>query len=422
MNLKKRHIQERLKTLAQHFKVILVTGSRQVGKSTLLTEEFPHIPLITFDPHQNIHGALENPDLFLKTHPAPLILDEVQYAPQLLSSIKRKVDQSPAMGQYFLTGSHHIGLMKGVVEGLTGRVCILDLERMTVFEDARTVNFEGDNQNPPSWLEVYLEKPSDLVMHFAGLAGASGAAETIWRGGLPVALDKPSTILHEYLSSYITSYIEKDVLYIDPTAAHPSFSKFLGSMAARTAQEVHVEDMLSALGIKRPTFEQWKHILRKTYQWRELPPYTGNALKRLVKRGKGHFADTGLASHLLGLGSPQTLAVNPAIGALFESLCVSTIFGMMSSMYARPKVYHWRTYAGAEVDIVLEINGKLYPIEAKYGTRLSKHDARGITAFRQTYGDQVEHGLILYPGEYVYALSEHVTVLPFNAVMKRRST
>lgn len=420
MNLKTRHLQARLKTLGQHFKVILVTGSRQVGKSTLLKETFPHLPVITFDAHQDIYGAMENPDLFLKLNPAPLILDEVQYIPQLLASIKRKVDESPAMGQYFLTGSHHIGLMKGVVEGLTGRIGIIDLERMTVFEDNQSVRFEDEHQNPPTWLQVYLEQPMALIQNFAGLATPHPLAEIIWRGGLPVAQEKPLIVVSDYLSSYITSYLQRDVLYIDPTAASPLFTKFLGAMTARTAQEIHAEDIMQTIGIKRDTFLQWEHLLQKTYQWRELPAYSGNCLKRLVKRGKGHCTDTGLAAHLQGISSPQALAVSPAVGPLFESLCVSTLFGMMSSLYQRPKVYHWRTYAGAEVDIVLEMNGKLYPIETKFGTTLSKHDTRGITAFRETYGDQVAHGLILYPGDYAYALSEHVTVLPFNALMKRK--
>ncbi len=421
MSYKNRHAEARIRLLAQNFKVLLVTGARQVGKSTILRHIFPELPVVTFDPHEDIHGALASPDLFLKNNPSPLILDEVQYAPTLLSAIKRKVDESPAMGQYFLTGSHHIGLMKAVVEGMTGRVGILDLERMSIFEASESVHFEDIYQDPPSWLEVYLVDPASVARHFNGLADHHTVTDALWRGGLPVALEKRDILVSDYFSSYIRTYLERDVLYADPSAASPIFTRFLGSMAARTAQEINDTDIMGPLGIKRETFTQWEHILRQTYQWKELPPYFGNTLKRIVKRGKGHFADTGLSAYLQGIREPLTLLTHPANGALFESYCVNSIFQMMSGMYNRPMVYHWRTYAGAEVDIVLSMNGKLYPVETKFGTNLSKHDARGITAFRETYGPQVQHGLILYPGDYAYQLSEQVTVLPFNALMKKRS-
>jgi len=421
MPYKNRHAEARLRLLAQNFKVILVTGARQVGKSTILRHLFPDTPIVTFDAHEDIHGAQANPDLFLKNSPCPLILDEIQYAPNLLSAIKRKVDESQAMGQYLLTGSHHIGLMKAVVEGMTGRVGILDLERMSLFEASETISFNDIYQDPPSWLEVYLTGPSSVARNFDGLAASHTVTDALWRGGLPVALEQHNVLVADYFSSYIRTYLERDILYVDPSAASPLFTRFLGSMAARTAQEINETDIMSSLGIKRDTFTKWQHILAQTYQWRELAPYSGNTLKRIVKKGKGHFADSGIAAYLQGIREPLTLLTHPSNGALFESYCVNSIFQMMSGMYSRPMVYHWRTYGGAEVDIVLDINGKLYPIETKFGTSLSKHDARGIMAFRETYGEQVQHGLILYPGNSAYQLSEQVTVLPFNALMKKGS-
>ena len=145
-----------------------------------------------------------------------------------------------------------------------------------------------------------------------------------------------------------------------------------------------------------------------------------NVMNHIVKKGKGYITDTGLAAHLQGIHDWQTLLRHPLSGALFETYCVNEVFQLISGLYRKPKVYHWRKIAGAEVNLILAMNGKLYPIEIKLGTSLTKNDTRGILAFPEAYGDQVQHGLILYPGDHAYMLSEHATALPFNALMKSR--
>jgi predicted AAA+ superfamily ATPase len=420
MDYKNRHIQEKIRLLAQYYKVILVTGARQTGKSTLLKTMFPEMPLFTFDRHLDNHGARANPDYFLKNSPSPIILDEVQYVPELLSTIKRKVDMSDERGQYFLTGSHNLGLIAAATEGMTGRIGIVNLEHMSVFEDAKTVLFKDGKQNPPSWLEVYLEDPASLMKNFAGLSERHSTVETMWRGGYPEALERPDILVPTYFDDYLHMYLERDALYANPSTASPQFMQYFGLMAALTGQESNHEALMKKLGISRAVAQQWNNVLLQTYQWREVKPYSNNLSQRIVKKPKGYITDTGLAAFVQGIRDSLTLLNSPLSGALFETYCVNLVHQLIEGLYKQPVVYHWRKIGGAEVDLVLHMNGKLYPIEIKLGTSLTKHDMRGIMAFREEHGSSVQHGLILYPGDHCYALSEHVTILPFNALMKPR--
>jgi len=418
---KRRHVQEKIKLLAQHYKVILVTGARQTGKSTLLKNLFPEMPLFTFDRHLDNHGARANPDYFLKNSPSPIILDEVQYVPELLSTIKRKVDSSDEKGQYFLTGSHNLGLLSAATEGMTGRIGIINLEHMSIFEDAQTIKFEAGKQNPPSWLEVYLEDPSSLMKNFAGCAGQRTTLETLWRGGYPDVLSRPDELVSTYFSDYLHMYLERDALYANPSTSSPQFMQYFGLMAALTAQEANHDSLMKKLGISRLMTQQWEHVIKQTYQWREVKAYSNNLSQRIVKKSKGYITDTGLAAFMQGVRDPITLFNNPLSGALFETHCVNLMHQLIEPLYRQPVVYHWRKTGGAEVDLILQMNGKLYPIEIKLGTTLTKHDTRGIMAFKEEYGSSVQHGVILYPGDHCYGLSEDVTVLPFNALMKPRA-
>lgn len=413
-----RHIQERILFLSQHFKVILITGARQIGKSTLLKNLFPDIPHIVFDRISDEYGAKENPDLFLNSHPRPLILDEIQYVPELLSCIKKTVDESEAPGQYFLTGSHNLGMLKVAAESMAGRVGIIDLEHFSIFEEAKSFSFANGKQKPPSWLEAYLANPTTLVRNFAGLADLHSPVHTIWRGGFPGLLNKPQEFVSAYFASYIRTYIERDALYADISTGSPQFARFLKIMAVLTAQEINYAHFSRELGLSEKQIQHWEHILKQTYQWREIPPYTTNTLKRVSKRGKGYITDTGLACTLQGINDPLALLGNTQLGPLFETYCANLVFKLISPLSQQPFVYHWRTISGAEVDLVLSMNGKLYPIEIKSSTTLSKNDARGITAFKETFGDIVQHGLILYPGTICYELKPGVTALPFNALIK----
>lgn len=413
-----RHIQDRVQFLSSHFKIILITGARQVGKTTLLRKLFTGIPMVTFDRLTDEYGVKDNPDLFLRTQPTPLLLDEVQYVPELLSAIKRKVDESDRMGQYFLTGSHNLNLLKEAAESMAGRVGIIDLDHVTCFEEGEAFTFSDVGQTPPSWLTCYLEQPDALPQRFAGLLTQRTPLHAVWRGGFPGLLDRPDDLVPNYFESYLRTYVERDALFADPTAAQPGFHRFLKLMAAVTAQEVNYLQFSRELEVARSVVKRWQAVLERTYQWFEVPSYATNMIKRVTKRSKGYFADSGFACYLMGMRSHVTLLSHDRLGPLFETYCMSMIRALLGGMRRRPEVYHWRAASGAEVDIVIAIDGKLYPIEVKVRSHITKHDARGILAFRETYGAAVQHGIILYTGMVCRGVNEHVTALPFNAVMR----
>ncbi|MBU0650670.1 AAA family ATPase, partial [bacterium] len=204
-----RHIEEKLKLAGSHFKVILLLGARQVGKSTLFTHIFPDIKAFVFDPVQDLYGVRKDPDLFLDNFPGPLILDEIQYVPELLPSIKRKVDKSDLPGQYFLTGSQNLSILKSVSESLAGRVGIFVLENMTFHEIKNIVNPEKKEQ---TWLDIYIEDPYKLPDYFEQITLEQDSLfDFLYKGTLPGTLTLPDNMLADYFSSYIQTYIERDV-------------------------------------------------------------------------------------------------------------------------------------------------------------------------------------------------------------------
>ncbi len=173
---KKRHVEERLLRIAKNFKVLYITGARQVGKSTLLAHLFPETPVVVFDPVQDIYGARSDPDQFLDTFPNQTIFDEVQFAPELLPAIKRRVDRRPEKGQYLLTGSQHLGVLRNISESLTGRVGILELENMSLYEA---------HEDSSNWVSVLLENPVLLLEKFKGILPNTHLTRALWRGAFP---------------------------------------------------------------------------------------------------------------------------------------------------------------------------------------------------------------------------------------------
>ena len=412
MRYRTRHAERKLKLLAQHFKAVLVTGARQVGKSTLLSHVFPDVKQVVFDPVQDVYQARSDPDLFLDSFPPPAILDEIQFAPELLSALKRRVDRSEAPGQYFLSGSQNLAVLRSVSESMAGRVGILHLEGMTLDEMLGHGAESG-------WLEHYLTQPDSLCERSVGIRREAGSlTRCLWRGGLPGLLDAPDELVPDFFTSYVQTYVERDVRRMEDVRELADFGRLIGLAGALTGQEINATKLGRDIGVSRNTARHWLDLLTYTYQWREVFPYHGSAVKRIAKRRKGYLSDTGLACWLQRVSSPEALAASPLLGAIFETWVVNAVHHQFVTLAVPPIAYHWRTVGGAEVDIVLERDGRLYPIEVKCKTHLNGHDTRGLRAFRETYGpERVMPGLIVYAGEGCYRVNPHTTALPWNAVV-----
>jgi uncharacterized protein len=405
-----RHAEHKLKRYAQTFKVVLVTGARQVGKSTLLRHVFPDVKNAVFDPVQDLYNARNDPDQFLRTFGTPLLLDEVQYAPEILPAIKRRVDQNDAKGQYVLTGSQNLSVLRNVSESLAGRVGILRLDGLTPAE-------RFGQSDSSSWLLDYLAQPEEFIASLQDVKlihTTDSLTGYLWKGELPGLAELDTQDTPAYLSSYVQTYVERDIRIMGNISDLSQFGYFLRLCGALTGQEIFQSQLGRELGISPKTARHWLDLLVHSYQWLEVPAYAGNAIKKLSAKPKGHLQDSGLACYLNGITSPKSLLSSPRFGSVFESWGVGWIHKQIQRLPLPPRLHHWRTNNGAEVDLVLELDGHLYPIEFKAATNLTKHDTRSIRAFCQTYAN-AKPGIILYGGDEAYALSEVAAAIPWRA-------
>lgn len=406
-----RLLEKQILESAKHFKAILLLGARQVGKSTLLSHLFPDVKSIVFDPVQDIYNARQDPEFFLNSFPTPLILDEVQYVPELLASLKRKIDKNDAKGQYFLTGSQNFSMLRNIAESMAGRVAIFHLENFTPQEILGLGTKEG-------WVPSYLEMPDSFFLNRKTIPIAANfppLVEFLFRGTFPGTCTLPTSQIPRYFNSYVQTYIERDVRVQEDIRQLTEFSRFLGLSAALTAQEINTSQLGREIGITPQTARRWLDLLSFTYQWFEILPYHGNTIKRISGKKKGYFKDSGFACYLQRIESPNGLLVHPKLGAIFETWVINTIHQQFATLEVPPMTYHWRSSGGAEVDLILERNGKLYPIEIKCKTNLTKGDLSGMVAFRNTYKeDLIMPGLIIYAGSEPYKLDINTLAIPWT--------
>lgn len=405
-----RHLAARLLSASEHFKVILLLGARQTGKSTLLRHLLPKSKMIVFDPVQDLYQARKDPDQFLDLFPAPLILDEVQFVPELLSAVKRRVDQQELMGRYFLTGSQNFSVLKSMAESMAGRVAIFHLDPFTPLECVGL----GDRIG---WLNEYLNHPEEFVRApRSSIPNLPPLNEFLFRGTYPRATKLPLTELNTFFLSYIQTYVERDVRLIENIENLTAFGDFLRLSAVATAQEINASQLGRELGLSSQTARKWLDLLLYTYQWVELPPYHGNAIKRLSEKRKGHFKDSGLACHLLRIHSPEALVTSMKMGSLFESWAVNYIQEQLATTEPA-NCYHWRSHGGAEVDLILERDGAFYPIEMKCKSRPNSSDTSSLKAFRETYPKlKIMPGLIIHSGDESYPIDRLTLALSWKAL------
>ena len=405
-----RFLTSRLETLARNFPVVVVSGARQVGNSTFLEHVFgARAERVVFDPVQDIGNARRDPDLFLDNHPAPVILDEIQYVPELVAALKRRVDQKRQPGQFFLTGSQQWHVLRSLAESLAGRAVFLDLEGFCLGEIARA-------EAGSAWLGDWLQDPEGFPGRRRVRLGLDmGAFELVWRGSLPDAVALPLEALPDFWGAYFRTYVERDVRLLAEVSDWHTFGRFVRLAAALSAQEINASQLGRELGITPQTARRWLDLLMATFQWHELPAYAGNAVKRVSGKPKGYFGDTGLACWAQAISTPAALGGHPSWGHLFETCVVSELRKQIALLSPAPRLHHWRSAGGAEVDLLLERDGRFFPVEIKAKTRITRADARGIKAFRESYpGLEVAPGLVIAPCERMERISEHAFAMPWD--------
>jgi len=304
---------------------------------------------------------------------------------------------------------------------MAGRVMIVRLTPMIAYELAERFRMTAQGPSPRHWLEHYLQDPRQVIARFGGVVDDFTATQAIWRGGYPGTIDLADRTLGHFFDSYLETYVSRDIRTQAMADQIEKFRHFVALLAALTGQEINYSELGREITSHRDTAERWLDMVRATYLWRDVPPYVGNTIKRVTRKGKGYFVDTGLACFLLRIIQPIQLLGHPQHGALFETYVGNMLFSILNTLPFQPGIYHWRSSGGGEVDLVLELGNTLYPIEIKGSSSLTKHDARGLRAFRDTYeaGEKkVMAGIIVYAGRDCYWLDDEVLAVPWNALMK----
>ena len=334
------------------FPVVLITGPRQTGKTTLLREEFEGShPYVSLELPSVRDIVREDAKSFLAEVGPRAILDEIQYAPQLLHYLKEDVDGNRHPGRWLLSGSQDFALMKGVSQTLAGRVAVLPLHPLSVSEVLRT----GTVPSLDALLNANLN--SDGALQF-------DLGDWLFRGGYPEPRINPDVDRGLWMESYLQTYLERDLRAMEQVGDLETFRAFFSLVCASTGQELNFARLGRDVGISAPTVRRWLNVLVASRLVHLLPPHHRNFGKRIRKSPKVHVMDPGLAGWMLGYQSRASLMRGPALGALAESAVVAELVKAAGQTGSRPQFFHWRS-SSAEVDIVAEVDGQLYGIEVK---------------------------------------------------------
>jgi predicted AAA+ superfamily ATPase len=392
-----------VKNFGRQFAVVLVSGPRQVGKTTLLQHTAGDLPSLTMDNAAVLVAAREAPDTFFAYNPPPLRLDEVQLAPELFPAIKQAVDQAGAKGLFYVSGSDQPEMMRQVTESLAGRVGIINLLGLSLRE--RT----GDPETAP-----FLPTREFLAGHRPHpplpLAEVWSA---IHRGGMPELVANLSFDWSAYYGSYVRTYIERDVRRLIRVGDELKFTAFLRAAAARTGQLLNLAAMASDVGVSQGTVSRWLSVLATANLIYLLRPYHSSVLSRAVKTPKLYFTDTGLAAYLTSWNSPEVIRDGAMSGPFFETFVVSEVLkSYYNAGILDPPLYFYRDRDGREIDLIIERDGALHPVEIKKSASPSSRSISAFGVLDTLNNVRRGEGGIVCLADRLLPLSAHDAVIP----------
>jgi len=375
-----RHVAAELAATAAEFPVVTITGPRQAGKTTLARAHFPHYAYANLESPDIRILATSDPNAFFSQFPAPLIIGEIQRAPELLSYIQVRVDDTGGRGQFILTGSHQPRLQQAVAQSLAGRTALLRLLPLSI-----------------------AELKAMGVVH--------SRDEFILRGFMPRLYAEGIDPTRLY-RSYFQTYVERDVREMINLRRLVDFENFMRLLAGRIGQILNLSSLANDVGVSSTTLKEWLSVLEASYVVFRLTPYFGNLGKRLVKSPKIYFSDVGLASYLLGIESTTVVGRDPAVGSLFENMVVLEALKAQLNAGREPQLHFYRDQQSSEVDLLFQRNRKLVPIEIKSAMTFHPEFVRGIERFQQL-APSAGRGYVIYAGELTPELA-NADVLHFS--------
>ena len=405
-----RHAQKTLERLSNSFPAVLVTGSRQTGKTTLLkkiTDE-KSVPFLTFDDPLEEQSAKTDPSSFMDFHPFPYMFDEVQYVPDLFRYLKIEIDKNRHNGMFYLTGSQQLSLMKNASESLSGRIGLLELYPLSEREK------RGETFDKPfiPTKDYVLERNKTL------LTKKHSSEETwtsIFTGGYPEVV-KGNVLPGDFYSSYLKTYIERDIRSLTQVADEMQFLQFITAVASRTSQLVNYSDLASECGISEVTAKKWLSLLVTSGLVYLLKPFSLNVEKRVIKTPKLYFVDTGLASYLTKWTNVDVLRNGAASGAFFETYVVSEILKSFSNAGLEAPLYFYRDKDKMEIDLLIFLNNTIYPVEIKKTASPKSDDAKNFFVTDRIKNVTVSSPCIICNCEKPVLVSKDIFALPVSFI------
>jgi predicted AAA+ superfamily ATPase len=401
-----RHIEDKIIKSLEMFKVVLITGPRQVGKTTTLKQLFKgKYDYVTLDDINELEIAKTDPKLFFMNHSLPLIIDEVQLAPSLFTEIKRLVDESEEYSRIILTGSQTFHLMDNVTETLAGRIGILEFSGLSLRE---ILNDTYKNPFIPNNEYLGINRSTDNL---------NDIWEIIHRGSMPELYKKENIDWQLYYASYVRTYIERDVRSLLEVRNLDLFSKFLISLAARTGHLLNYSNISKEIGVNIKTIQSWIKVLEASGIVMLINPFSNNALKRIVETPMLYFLDTGLVSYLLKWLTKDTLKNGAISGQILETFVVSEIIkSFKNNGYLDMPIHFYRDKDMKEIDLIIKYNDNLYPIEIKKTASPNLSMTKNFYLLHKAIGYKVDNEIILSLVDKKVYLNSNVMAYPIKNI------
>ncbi|MDR1748953.1 MAG: ATP-binding protein [Spirochaetaceae bacterium] len=400
----KRHMEEAIKRISHMFGAVLVTGARQVGKTTLLKEVTGGLPYVTLDDPILLRSAREEAGTFFRNMPPPLFIDEIQYAPNLFPYIKMSIDSSRKKGLFFMSGSQQFHLMKNVSESLAGRLGILNLMGLSLRE-IFAADFNAPFIPADSYFEARRSSLKDVEYN--------DIWHIIHRGTMPELHSTPDYDWEMFYGSYVRTYIERDVRALSQVGDEVQFVRFMTVMASMTGQLLNMASAARDVGISAPTADRWLSILTASNIVFLLQPFHSNITKRMVKTPKIYFLDTGLAAYLTRWNTPEVLRNGAMAGAFFETFVIAEI---IKSYYNTGSLdlplFFYRDKDMNEIDLLILRNGVVHPIEIKKHADPKKEDIKAFGILDKINGIKRGPGGVVCLYDTLITLKDDDKIIP----------
>lgn len=405
-----RHLTPLLQEAWADTPVVMLNGPRQAGKSTLAARAIADARYLTLDDATVLGAATADPAGFLRGLGGPVVLDEVQRAPALFPAIKAEVDRDRRPGRFFLTGSADVLLLPQVSESLAGRVELFTLWPLSQGE------IEGRK-------ETFVDAAFGAGPLSAGEPlGRQALIERIFAGGYPEALRRSPSRRRAWFDAYVTTILQRDVRDLANIEGLTEMPRLLSLLAGRTASLLNYAELSRSMGLPQTTLKRYMALLEMTFLVRTVPAWSGNLSKRLVKAPKVLLADTGLAASLIGFDGARAEREGALLGALVESFVATELMKQAAWSDLQPRLFHYRTQAGREVDLVLEDrSGRLVGIEVKARQTAEAGDFKGLKELQGSVPEQFARGIVLYGGQEVVPFGERLQAIPISALWRPNS-